>query len=475
MATKPHIRTYTNSSIETLNAIRNSASTSYKDYIPVATSDPETIRQIGKTLMDMPQLQNEFLTSLVNRIAKVIVTSKLYDNPLARFKKGILDYGEVVEEVFINIAKVYEYDPVVAESELYKRVLPDVRSAFHVMNFQKFYKTTTQEMDFRQAFLSADGVTNFIMKITESLWNAANYDEFLVTKYLLMRRILQGEIKVVTISNENSQNGAMQRVEQIKTISNRLVFPSSEFNRANVVTKSEKNEQYILVDAKFEAEMGVEVLASAFHMEKVEFVGHEIMIDSFGELDRDRLDSIFANDATYERITDDDLVQLANVKAVIVDADYFQIYDKLLQYKTKENEQGLYYNYFLHCWKIFSVSPFANAVVFSTSGNAITKIEIPATLELTTTDVEGATYTFTPVITPSNSMYSHEILWEFVNIATGSQPTWESDGYEITSAGTLRVKAGVSGGGTVRATLKSDSSITADCVLTITRENTVSP
>ena len=81
MATKPKIVTLTNSSVDILNVIRNNATINYKNYVPVATADAESIREIGAIIMDSPQLQNEFLSALVNRIGRVLVTSKMYDNP----------------------------------------------------------------------------------------------------------------------------------------------------------------------------------------------------------------------------------------------------------------------------------------------------------------------------------------------------------------------------------------------------------
>lgn len=38
MPTKPKIKTLTNSSIDVLNAIRNSATVNYQNYVPIATS-----------------------------------------------------------------------------------------------------------------------------------------------------------------------------------------------------------------------------------------------------------------------------------------------------------------------------------------------------------------------------------------------------------------------------------------------------
>ena len=86
MPNKPALVTLTNSSVDVLNAIRNSASMNYQNYVPIATPDADSIRKIGAIIMDNVTLQNEFVNALVNRIGRVIVTSKLYDNPWASFK-----------------------------------------------------------------------------------------------------------------------------------------------------------------------------------------------------------------------------------------------------------------------------------------------------------------------------------------------------------------------------------------------------
>ena len=100
MAVKPTIKTLTNSSVDILNVIRENATQNYKEYVPKATPDANSIRQIGAVIMDYPALQNEFLNALVNRIGRVLITSKMYDNPWAMFKKGMLELVETVEEIF---------------------------------------------------------------------------------------------------------------------------------------------------------------------------------------------------------------------------------------------------------------------------------------------------------------------------------------------------------------------------------------
>ena len=108
MPNKPALLTLTNSSVDVLDAIRNSASMNYQNYGPIATPDADSVRKIGAIIMDNVTLQNEFVNALVNRIGRVIVTSKLYDNPWASFKKGMLEFGENIEEIFVELAKAHQ-------------------------------------------------------------------------------------------------------------------------------------------------------------------------------------------------------------------------------------------------------------------------------------------------------------------------------------------------------------------------------
>ena len=182
MAKKPEVKAITATSVDVLNAIRNSASNNYRDYVPYATPDAESIKGIGNIIMQYPALQNEFLSALVNRIGLVIITSRMYSNPWTMFKKGIMELGDSVEEIFVNIAKPFQYDPAVAEDTVFKRQIPDVRAAFHIRNYQKYYKATVSQDQLRTAFLSWDGITDLIARIVDSMYTGANYDEFITMK-----------------------------------------------------------------------------------------------------------------------------------------------------------------------------------------------------------------------------------------------------------------------------------------------------
>lgn len=375
MATTPKVVTLTNSSVDILNAIRNNATQNYRDYVPKATPDADSIRQIGAIIMDYPALQNEFLSALVNRIGRVLITSKMYDNPWAFFKKGLLEFGESVEEIFVNIAKPFQFDPAVAETNVFKREIPDVRAAFHIMNYQKYYKATISNDQLRQAFLSWQGISDLIAKIVDAMYTGANYDEFQTMKYMLARHILDGHMYPVEIPTVETAN-MKSIVSVVKGVSNKFTFLSPNYNLAGVQTYTTKNDQYMLINSQFDATMDVEVLASAFNMDKAEFSGRRVLVDSFGSLDTDRLAELFSGDSTYQEISSDELEALDAIPAVLVDRNWFMIFDNFYNFTEQYNGEGLYWNYWYHVWKTFSVSPFANNALFIPGTPGVTSVTV---------------------------------------------------------------------------------------------------
>lgn len=450
MPTRPKKVTLDTNAVNIVNALRNNNSNYYKDYVPPIT-DVSELRAIGKIIMDVPALQNEFLNALVNRIALVRITSKLYENPWSMFKKGLLEYGEVIEEVFVDLIRVYEFDAEKAETELFKRVNPDVRSAFHVMNYRKFYKVTIERQKLAKAFLSAQGMEDLITYIMEQIYTSANYDEWITMKYMLAKAILNGRLYPVEIPTVIKAN-MTDIVAKVKGTANLMTFPSRKYNPAHVFQHTDKSNQYILLDTQFEANMDVNVLASAFNMDKAEFMGNRVAIDGFGIVDSERLAELFADDPNYVPLTDAEIAVLQTIPLAVVDENWFMVYDNLVEMREAENGQGLYWNYFYHLWKTFSNSPFSNAVVFVPTAPAITSVDVtPATA----TASVGENVALTTTV-----------------VATGFAPqvvtyTSDNDKVFVTEGGVVQINEGATGTATITVASVFDPTKTDTSVITI--------
>lgn len=363
--------------LDILNVIRNNAGAEYQANVPVIQKETD-IPKIGEVLYGHPALANAFINALVNRIALVRVQSATFNNPYSVLKKGYLEFGETVEEIFVAMAKAHKYDPEKAERRELKRYLPEVHSAFHTMNWRVLYPVTIQDEDLKQAFLSMDGVQNLIAKIVDQVYTGAEYDEFLLFKYMLIKGISHGQFYPVSVGDATDIKAAGV---QYRGVSNLFPFISSNYNEAGVANNTPKSRQIIFMDAMYNAQYDVEVLAGAFNMDKADYMGRLFLIDNWTTFDNERFDIIREESDGLEEVTAAELSLLADIKAVLVDENWFQVYDNNNKFTEKYVASGLYWNYFYHTWKTISHSPFSNAVCFVTS-NANTTLPDTITVEV---------------------------------------------------------------------------------------------
>ena len=376
MAKRVALSTLNASTIDIINTIRANASYDYQTSVPEVETAHD-IPKVGEIITGTPAFANQFINALVNRIALVRVKSATFNNPYAVLKKGYLEFGETVEEIFVQIAQVIDYSAEKAEARELKRTLPDVRSAFHTMNWRVMYPVTVQDNDLKLAFLSIDGVQDLIAKIVDSVYKAAEYDEFLLFKYLLIKGIAQGQLYPTSIGDGTDLNDA---AVAFRGYSNKLTFMSKDYNNSHVKTATPKSDQIIFMDAMFNAQFDVNVLASAFNMDKADFMGRLFLIDDWTSFDNDRWAVLREASDGLEEVTSAELALMGNVKAVLIDEEWFQVYDNEAKFTEKYIASGLYWNYFYHSWKTISSSPFSNAVVFCTSGATLA---LPNTISYT--------------------------------------------------------------------------------------------
>lgn len=408
MPRRVSVSTLNASTLDILNVIRQNASYDYQQNVPVVKTAND-IPKVGEVLMGQPALANQFINALVNRIAIVRVQSATFNNPYSMLKKGYIEFGETVEDIFVSIAKGVDFNPEKAREREYKRTFPDVRSAFHAMNWRVMYPVTIQDEDLKQAFLSMDGVQNLIAKIVDAVYTGAEYDEFLLFKYLLIKAISHGKMKPVAIGDGTDLK---ESAVQFRGVSNLLPFMSGEYNEVGVKTTTPKDRQVIFMDAMFNAQFDVNVLASAFNMDKADFMGRLFLIDNWTSFDNERFDIIRANSDGIEEVTSEELALLADVKAVILDENWFQVYDNNNKFTEKYSASGLYWNYFYHTWKTISNSPFSNAVVFVTNKATITAPE-SVTVEISSKDIADVGTVFALEVQEDNATLQHG-FYEFV-------------------------------------------------------------
>ena len=439
-----------NSSADLLNAIRNTASQNYREYVPYA-NNADSVKKIGNILMDYVPLQNEFINALVNRIMAVWIESVDYENPWAFFSKGELELGETIEQVWIDLIKPHQFDPALAETEIFKRENPNVYSAFHYINSKLFYKLTIEHEQLRAAFQTWNGLRDFTARLVKSMATSEASDEFDIMRAVVARHILNGDfypVSVPTITEDNMRS----ITSVIKGVSNDMTFMSRVYNPAGVSNKSFKDDQYLIVTGAFDAAMDVNVLATSFNMDKAEFMGHRVLTPTFSRQDNVRLAQLIPD---FTPFTDAELTALAAVPGVLVDRSWFVYVTTLREMRDMPNGQGLSWQYWYHVWKVYSMSPFANAVVF-----------VPGTPSISAVSVSPSTV----------SAYPGTSIQVAANVTTqffaSKAVNWSSSNESVATVdrrGIVTINADAVAGQTVTITATSvfDSTKTATCTLTV--------
>lgn len=359
-----------------LNAIKGSATSLYQDIVPDATSD--NLAEVGDSIINNPTTYNEFVKAILDRIGMVVVKNASFENPLKMLKKGFINKGKYVEEVMIDIIKAEAYDPRTSAADVEKRALPNISAVFHELNRADKFKTTVEEETISLAFTSEEGFGTMIDSIIDNLYVSDEIAEFELMKSIIRVAGKSGKLGVVVVPTPTDEASAKQVITAIKKVSNQVMFPSKvqNYNYARSKrTAKKKEEQLVFVDSEFDAIMDVEVLASAFNMDKAQFMGRKIVLDDFGGLE--------------------------NVVALLTSEAWWMVWDKLFTTKARENQDGLYWNYWLHHHQFMSSSPFEFAVAFVTASPTLTAIDLLP--DTATTTLGGEPVHFTVEATGTNN------------------------------------------------------------------------
>lgn len=431
MPSKPTPQNLNATSGQILNAIRNDLGGTYAENIPAVVTagapgpdgrayTPEeslqSLRAVGAALDTFEPHRNQFLNQLINRIGRVIISSRLYRNPWAAFKKGYLEFGETVEELFVQMAKVEQYDPAKDGATVFKRRMPDVRARFHSMNYQKLYPVTVSRVQLKTAFLSWNGITDLLSKITESVYSAANLDEFLMMKYTCANAILNGNTAVKTISPASLAN-ADEIVSTMRELSLDLQYVSSSYNEAGVDTYTDPQYQYLILTNSFSSKIDVGSLARAFNLEYVNFIGHTVGVNSFSvnpTEERRLIDLLYPRENGNQPtslFTASQKSLLETVSCLVVDQNWFMIFDNFEDMTSIQDPEALSWNYFYHVWKTFSTSPFANAVTLTTEIPKVTGVTItPSTVAVGTIPTTGGSVQLEANVS-GTGLYNGAVTW----------------------------------------------------------------
>lgn len=333
----------------------------------------EDIAPIGKLIVSNERYRNAFL-NIVNEIGLTIINDKRWRSPWDEFtEKGELALGQTIRELYVDIANVYDYNEYKNDVDHFlENVVPNVYEYMHELNYEKYYKTTTSDEELAMAFSQRGGLLRLIDKIIASLYEGYEYDKYIVEKYLLCRRILDGTIAVQKLNGQTARD----QVAEMKATSDLMTFRKPNYNPAGVRSFSAFANQFFILTTTFDGQMSVNVLATSYFRNDAMLKSNMAVIDGFNDHDKERLIALLGTG--YEDFTPAELEELSTIPAVIIDRDFFQVYNYYYDTRATEffNPESLRTNHWLHTKKVISSSPFAPAVVFTTLTPSITSVSV---------------------------------------------------------------------------------------------------
>lgn len=442
-------------SYQILNTIREQVGGEFRACTPLV-EDESSLKAYGVYVCGSGDARNAFMQSLVNRIAEVMSFVRSYQNPLKPFKKGMLTAGEVIENVWVGLVmpEGYTQDPA-SPGDVYKTNNPENKVVFHPTNSKLVYEITTNDAELSMAFTSEGGVYDLVSRIVQRLTDSAEWDEYILTKYVLAKAFLENVDAVRNVSELTAANSDAI-VTTMKGVSNDMRFMNTDYNVAGVPTHTPIEDQIFFLTAQSNAVIDVNSLAQAYNLTYKQFIGQQEMINkfTFTDAELERLDQIMTETLNqglitgYTPFTADELEALGHIVGATVDRDFFMIFDRLYQMNAVFDQKHLNTNTFLHTWKILSYNPFANSIFFVDQSAPTVSLN-----KSSTSIVAAANETLTATVTPAGTT----VAWTSSNPAVAT----------VTSAG--KVTGVAAGKATITAKVQTVYGVAeAKCTVTVT-------
>lgn len=343
------------SNVDITNLVASMGSTDLHTRIGTATE--QNIGNIGTTILTYSVVKNEFLNVLVNKICGQIFMNKVYTNPLSFFEKEPVPYGSTLESVFTDLIQSKNFNENFGTNDVSSLIgveTPPTKTEYYSKNFEKKYKISVSDQQLRTAFLNPNGLQNLINQVLTVPTNSRNFDDFQLMKGLLANASTKEVTLATTYKTASDDVKAKMLTKQTRAIVDRFGMMSKVFNIQGVYTFTNSQNIVIITTPEVSANLDVELLATAFNMEKAEMGRRIVKIDSFQKYN--------ATTKAYEAD--------ANVELMVIDEDYIQFRRTLQVSESFRNPDKLTTNVFTHNQGIGAVCGFVNAVKILNSARA---------------------------------------------------------------------------------------------------------
>ena len=436
----------------------------------------ESLAPIGKVIVNNERYKNAFIDA-INLVGLTLIHRNYWEDPWENFTNGEMMYfGDTFREMSVDIADVFDYNYYATDVDHFlENVVPNVYEYLHHINYQKFYKTTTSDTQMAMAFNTEGGLLRLVDEIISSLWEAYKYDKYIVNKYMLCRRIVDGTVTSKQIPNYSSMT-ARQRVAFIKNVSSLMTFRNPNYNPVGLRIATPFEKQIAILNTDFEADLTTEVLSTSFFRNDAEMKSRLALIDGYGNHDVARLTEVLGSQ--YTQFTTDELTALSHVPVSIIDDEFFQnktyALDGVSGNESEDvftdstsrgikrtsfyNPETLKNNHWLHYWGVKATSILKQAVVFTTDTVGVTSVAVsPSEASV----IAGGKLKLSAVVT-TTGFANKSVIWSVDSTSSAAGVKINQNG-ELTIPSTVAASTEI----TVTATSVYDSSVTSTATITV--------
>lgn len=361
----------------------------YARSIDKATAGFTNLVSIGQQILADEDVANAWISNLINRIGLVLFDTIELENPLRVFKKGLMPNGKLIEELAVDAATGYRFNPQIAETELFKRVKPKVATLVHTADRAMTYPATFQDQYLNDAFTSFEQLDQFVTGQIESMINGNLDDEYYATKLLISEAAAQGAVAKIEYDPSDIKNvqKAILAAAAEMNINNRNYNFAFGVGQAGIKTRTKPEDLIVIMDVQTKIDLDIDFWAQVFQADRAEANLRMIIIDKFedvykypvdhavtqADIDGDFVDArefpvgstILAG--AFAKAGAPDAVKVfdaSNTHFWLGDKAAIQIWDrKLPKIKTTENPMGMYVQAFLQVREVISYSTIAQSVL----------------------------------------------------------------------------------------------------------------
>ena len=418
---------------QSLNAIREISSTIYHEYVPII-DDSTDISAFAEPILNFPVVYNEFCDILVNKLVYSQFESMTFENPLRVLDGDRIPLGYAGEHVMVNPAKGRGFN-VNDFAGLLVKYEADVKVEYHAINSDLQYCVTVSRQQLKKAMTSWDNLAEFITSLSNSLYNGAYIDMFRFTKNIITGAYKENRGVIETVTAISDEATAKAFVERARELYLNFQLPSTEYNAwaknggsgRPITTWTRPEDIVLVIKNSLRAKLDVDVLASAFNIDRTTLLGNIITVDSFDAYD-------------------DDGVKVYDGSAIvggIFDKAWFKIKTQDMFMENFYNANNRTMQYFLNVIRMYNMSLFANGVIFATSqptvpADSLKFVETSASVKAgddIVLHVESTPFTANPTLSYSSSATSYATVGSETGksitvsgVAAGSATITVSDG-----------------------------------------------